>query len=192
MKLVVGLGNPGRRYAATRHNIGYAVLAEVGRRYGTGKPKSRFQGEVMEAELGGRRALLLSPTTYMNLSGASVLEARDFYKVQDEDLLVLCDDLNLPLGKLRIRAGGSSGGQKGLEDIIRRLGSEAFPRLRVGIGTPPPGWDAADFVLARFTAEEQPLIDEAVQRAADAVVVWAREGVPACMNRYNGITQEHE
>jgi PTH1 family peptidyl-tRNA hydrolase len=185
MKLVVGLGNPGRRYAGTRHNIGYAVLGELGRRFGAGKYKTRFQGEVMEAELGGQRALLLSPTTYMNLSGASVLEARDFYKLQQEDLLVLCDDLNLPLGKLRVRAQGSSGGQKGMEDIIRRLGSEAFSRLRVGIGTPPPGWDAADFVLARFTAEEQLLVDEAVQRAADAVVVWAREGVDGCMNRYN-------
>jgi PTH1 family peptidyl-tRNA hydrolase len=185
MKLVVGLGNPGRRYLGTRHNIGYAVLAELGRRFGTGKPKAKFQGEVMEAELGGQRALLLSPTTYMNLSGVSVLEARDFYKVQHEDLLTLCDDLNLPLGKLRVRAQGSSGGQKGLEDIIRRLGSEAFPRLRVGIGTPPPGWDAADFVLARFTAEEQLLVDEAVRQAADAVVVWAREGVDGCMNRYN-------
>jgi PTH1 family peptidyl-tRNA hydrolase len=161
------------------------VLAELARHCGAGKPKARFQGDVMEAELGGQRALLLAPTTFMNLSGASVLEARDFYKVQEEDLLILCDDLNLPLGKLRVRAQGSSGGQKGLEDIIRRLGSEAFPRLRVGIGTPPPGWDAADFVLARFTAAEQPLVDEAVQRAADAVVVWAREGTAVCMNRYN-------
>ena len=190
MKLVVGLGNPGRRYAATRHNIGYAVLAELGRRFGDGKAKARFQAEVMEAELGGQRALLLSPTTYMNLSGASVLEARDFYKLQDEELLILCDDLNLPVGKLRIRSQGSSGGQKGLEDIIRRLGSEAFARLRVGIGTPPPGWDAADFVLARFSAEEQPLIDEAVRTAAEAVVVWAREGGAVCMNRYNGITKQ--
>ena len=192
MKLVVGLGNPGRRYEGTRHNIGYAVLADVGRRYGTSGPKARFQGDTMEAVLGGQRALLLSPTTYMNLSGASVLEARDFYKVPDEDLLVLCDDLNLPLGRLRIRSQGSSGGQKGLEDIIRRLGTEAFARLRVGIGSPPPGWDAADFVLAKFTANEQPLIEEAVWRASDAVVVWAREGVQTCMNRYNPKTQKNE
>jgi PTH1 family peptidyl-tRNA hydrolase len=192
MKLVVGLGNPGRRYVATRHNVGYAVLAELGRRFGTGKPRERFQGEAMEAELSGQRALLLSPTTYMNLSGASVLEAKDFYKVPNEELLVLCDDLNLPVGKLRIRGQGSSGGQKGLEDIIRRLGSEAFARLRIGIGTPPPGWDAADFVLARFTAEEQPLIDEAVRTAADAVPIWACEGVAACMNRYNGNMKKEE
>jgi PTH1 family peptidyl-tRNA hydrolase len=128
----------------------------------------------------------------MNLSGASVLEARDFYKVPNEELLVLCDDLNLPVGKLRIRGQGSSGGQKGLEDIIRRLGSEAFARLRIGIGTPPPGWDAADFVLARFTAEEQSLIDEAIRTAAEAAAVWAREGTAASMNRYNGNTKKEE
>jgi peptidyl-tRNA hydrolase, PTH1 family len=192
MKLVVGLGNPGRRYEATRHNIGYAVLAELGRRHGTGGTKYRFQGEVMEADLSGQRALLLSPTTYMNLSGASVLEARDFYKVPDEDLLVLCDDLNLPLGRLRVRPQGSSGGQKGLEDIIRRLGTVAFARLRVGIGSPPSGWDAADFVLAKFTADQRPVIEDAVQRAADAVVVWAGQGVETCMNRYNQKTQKNE
>jgi PTH1 family peptidyl-tRNA hydrolase len=185
MRLVVGLGNPGRRYQQTRHNIGWAVLAEVARRCGTGPAKRRFQGEVVEADLEGQKGLLLTPWTYMNLSGASVLAARDFYKIPNEDILVVCDDLNLPAAKLRIRAGGSSGGQKGLEDIIRRLGTEEFPRLRVGIGSPPPGWDWINYVLGHFSGDELMDVEIAVVKAAEAVATWAREGLDVCMNRYN-------
>ena len=185
MKLVVGLGNPGRRYQQTRHNIGWAVLGELARRFATGSAKPRFQGEVVEADLEGQKALLLTPWTYMNLSGASVLAARDFYKIPNEDVLVVCDDLNLPVAKLRIRAGGSSGGQKGLEDIIRRLGSEDFPRLRIGIGSPPEGWDWANYVLGKFSGDEVADVAVAVVEAAEAVVSWAREGLEVCMNRYN-------
>jgi PTH1 family peptidyl-tRNA hydrolase len=185
LKLVVGLGNPGREYEGTRHNIGYAILAELARVCGSTPPKHKFHAEAVEAEIAGQRALLLSPLTYMNLSGVSVAEAKAFYKIADEDLLVLCDDLNLPLGKLRIRAQGSSGGQKGLEDIIGRLGSEDFARLRLGIGAPPEGCDWADFVLSKFTAEDKPVIEEATGRAVEAVRVWARDGVEACMNQFN-------
>jgi PTH1 family peptidyl-tRNA hydrolase len=185
MKLVVGLGNPGRRYEGTRHNIGYMVLAELGRRHGVPPVKTRFRGEVLEAELGGQKALLLSPTTFMNLSGTSVQEAVSFYKLQSEDLLVLCDDLNLPVGKLRLRSRGSSGGQKGLENIIARLRTEEFSRLRMGVGAAPNGWDWADYVLSKFAPDELPVIRGAVELAADAVAVWAREGIEACMNRYN-------
>ena len=185
MKLVVGLGNPGRRYVGTRHNVGYAVLAEVARKSGVSRPSSKFQGEVVEARLGGEKALLLSPLTYMNNSGTSVRAARDFYKLPDEDLLVVGDDLNLPLAKLRFRARGSSGGHKGLEDIIRKLGTEEFSRLRIGIGSPPEGWDSADYVLGKLSREEAAQIEEAVWRAADAVAVWMHEGIQDCMNRYN-------
>ena len=185
MKLVVGLGNPGRRYQGTRHNVGYAVLAELARKFGTPPAKARFHGEVVEADLNGQKALLLSPTTFMNRSGISVQEAKSFYKLANEDLLVLCDDLNLPVGKLRFRGQGSSGGQKGLEDIIERLASEEFSRLRVGIGTAPEGWDWADYVLSKFTPEELADIEEAVGLAADAAAVWAREGIEFCMNQYN-------
>jgi peptidyl-tRNA hydrolase, PTH1 family len=185
MKLVVGLGNPGRRYEATRHNIGYAILAELARRHGVTPPKTKFHGDVVEADLGGQSALLLSPTTFMNRSGTSVQEALAFYKLPNEEMLVLCDDLNLPVGKLRFRARGSSGGQKGLEDIIRRLATEDFPRLRVGVGTAPDGWDWADYVLSKFTPDEVPVIGQAVVAAADAVAVWAREGIEFCMNQYN-------
>jgi peptidyl-tRNA hydrolase, PTH1 family len=185
MKLVVGLGNPGRRYQGTRHNIGYAVVAELARRVSVGAPKAKFHGEVVECELGGQKTLLLSPTTFMNLSGTSVQEAKCFYRLADEDLLVVCDDLNLSVGKIRFRAKGSSGGQKGLEDIIQRLGTEDFPRLRIGVGNAPEGWSWADYVLGKFTPEEREAAEQAVNAAADAVVVWACEGIERCMNRFN-------
>jgi peptidyl-tRNA hydrolase, PTH1 family len=185
MKLVVGLGNPGRRYEGTRHNVGYLVLAELARRCGGSVPKARFHGAVVEADLSGQKALLLSPTTFMNLSGTSVQEAKSFFKLADEDLLVVCDDLNLPVGKLRFRSRGSAGGQKGLEDIIQRLATEDFSRLRIGVGTAPEGWNWADYVLGKFTPEDLPVIGEAVGRAADAVAAWAREGIEVCMNQYN-------
>jgi peptidyl-tRNA hydrolase, PTH1 family len=186
MKLVVGLGNPGRRYEGTRHNVGFIVVRELARASAVGKVKTRFQGETVDAEVGGEKALLLTPSTFMNESGASVLAARDFFKINLEEILVVCDDLNLPLGKLRLRATGSAGGQKGLEDIIRRLGSEEFARLRIGIGSPPNGWAWPDFVLSKFKKEELPEMELAVARAVEAVGVWVREGIQACMNRYNG------
>jgi PTH1 family peptidyl-tRNA hydrolase len=185
MKLVVGLGNPGRRYQRTRHNVGYEVLSRLAARHSLGPPKARFQGDAVEAELAGQKALLLCPTTFMNLSGFSVREAKAFYKLPDEDLLVVCDDLNLPVGKLRMRTGGTSGGQKGLEDIIQKLGTDQFARLRVGIGAAPPQWDWADYVLSEFTADERPIIEQALDLAADAVELWAAEGAECCMNRYN-------
>ncbi len=185
MKLVVGLGNPGRKYEGTRHNVGFAVVREVARRHATSGPKSSFQAELVEANLWGERALLLLPQTFMNLSGTAVGGAFDFYKLEVAEVLVVCDDFNLPLGKLRIRGSGSSGGQKGLADILRRLGTEDVPRLRLGVGPVPPNWDAVDFVLSRFTKQEQPEIELQVQRAADAAVDWAVEGLPVCMNRYN-------
>ena len=185
MKLVVGLGNPGRRYQDTRHNVGFMVVGELARKFASGGMKERFQGETVEADLGGEKTLLLTPKTFMNLSGASVLAARDFYKIPQQDILVICDDLNLPLAKLRARAAGSAGGQKGLEDIIRRLGSEEFARMRIGIGAPPNGWAWPDFVLSKFTKEEFPEMEQAVARAVEAAAVWACEGVQECMNRYN-------
>jgi len=185
MKLVVGLGNPGRRYEGTRHNIGYSVLAELARKFGVERPKAKFHAELVEADLDGQRALLLSPVTFMNNSGTSVRETCSFYKLSNEDLLVICDDFNLPLAKLRFRSKGSSGGQKGLEDIIRRLGTEEFSRLRIGIGKPPEKWDPADYVLSRFTTSETPEVEQAVWRAADAVALWAHEGIQVCMNSYN-------
>jgi PTH1 family peptidyl-tRNA hydrolase len=150
-----------------------------------GPPKAKFHGELADGELAGQKVLLLSPTTYMNRSGTSVREARDFYGLADQDLLAVCDDLNLPLAKIRLRATGSSGGHKGLEDIAEKLQSEEFHRLRIGIGSPPEGWDGADFVLARFTSEQVPEIERAVLQAVDAAMDWVRHGIAYCMNRYN-------
>ena len=185
MKLVVGLGNPGRKYTDTRHNVGWDVLAELARQFGTSKPKENFQGEVVDATVSGERAMLLAPHTFMNNSGRSVLAARDFYKIELEDVLVICDDFNLPLAKLRFRATGSAGGQNGLADIIRVLGGQDFSRLRIGIGEVPNRWDPADFVLSKFGKKEQPEIELAIQTAVDAVACWAREGIDTCMNRFN-------
>jgi peptidyl-tRNA hydrolase, PTH1 family len=185
VKLVVGLGNPGRKYAGTRHNVGYIVLNELARRHNAARPKANFQGETSEAQIHGDRVLLLWPHTFMNLSGASVLAARDFYKLENHELLIVCDDFNLPLAKLRLRPEGSAGGQKGLDDVIVRLATEAVPRLRIGVGPLPANWDPADFVLSRFTKEEVPEIEAAVTRAADAVEDWTKLTIAEVMNRYN-------
>ncbi len=186
MKLVVGLGNPGRKYEQTRHNIGWEVLAELARHWAAGqRPKDEFQAETLDIKIGSERVVLLAPQTFMNRSGSSVVLARDFYKLTNADVLVLSDDIALPVGQLRCRARGSSGGQKGLEDIIRALGGDDVPRLRVGIGPVAEHFETADFVLARFKPSERPQIDEIVVTAAEAVECWVRDGIAVCMNRYN-------
>ncbi|MCA9154895.1 MAG: aminoacyl-tRNA hydrolase [Pirellulaceae bacterium] len=184
MKLVVGLGNPGRKYEGTRHNIGFDVLRKLAESV-TEKPKSRFDAELVDASLGGDRVILLAPQTFMNRSGSSVVAARDFYKLENSSVLVICDDFALPLGKLRFRRGGSSGGQKGLGDIITRLGSQEIPRLRVGISPPPDNWDVADYVLSKFRKDEVAEVEQSINRAAQAVVDWIRHGTEYCMNQYN-------
>jgi len=185
MKLVVGLGNPGTKYVGTRHNVGFDVIGELARRWFV-EARSKFQGECFESRQAGERILLLRPQTYMNRSGASVLAARDFFKIENQDLLIVCDDFNLALGRIRLRPKGSSGGQKGLDDIIRRLGTDQVPRMRIGIGIPPSGWAAADYVLSRFRDDERDEVVGTVNRAADAVVCWLHEGLEAGMNLYNG------
>ena len=187
MKLIVGLGNPGRRYEGTRHNIGFIVVGELAKKYGVGTVKSRFQGETIDAEIEGEKALLLTPSTFMNLSGASVLAARDFYKIPLEEMLVVCDDLNFAVGQVAaLPRLDRPEVRKGLEDIIRRLGSQELARLRIGIGSPPNGWAWPDFVLSKFAKEELPDMELAVAKSVEATVAWAREGIQAAMNRYNG------
>jgi PTH1 family peptidyl-tRNA hydrolase len=185
MKLVVGLGNPGRKYAGTRHNVGFDVVARLARRCAAPAPRPDFQAEVTEAAIHGERVLLAAPQTYMNLSGRSVRQMVDFYKLPLDQLLVVCDDLNLPPGRLRLRASGSAGGQKGLQNIIEHLGTEEFPRLRLGIGRPPPPIDAVDYVLMRFPVDERELIAAAIEQAAEAVELWVGVGTSAAMNRVN-------
>jgi PTH1 family peptidyl-tRNA hydrolase len=185
MKLVVGLGNPGRKYVNTRHNVGFAVIELLQRRWRLADSKQQFQAFTDECQQSDERVMLLRPQTMMNLSGTSVLAARDFFKVPHERILVLTDDFALPLGKLRIRPQGTAGGQKGLADILRRLGSEQIPRLRIGVGPLPAGWEAADFVLGKFTAAEQPEIDIQIERAADAVEHWLAKDLASMMAKYN-------
>src|SRR5438309_1356894 len=186
MKLVVGLGNPGSKYEGTRHNVGFEVVDRLAAGGGTGSGfQKKFEGLFAEASLDYHRVLLLKPLTFMNLSGRSVAQALRFYKLEPADLLVLCDDLNLPLGKLRLRGGGSDGGQKGLRDITAQLGTDSYARLRVGIGERGP-IDATDFVLSRFRSSERPAMDDALILASQAVAVWTTQGLAAAMNRFNG------
>src|SRR4051794_18429093 len=185
MKLVVGLGNPGSKYEGTRHNIGFEVIDRLAAGGSGVKFTRKFEGLVAETEIDFRRVLLLKPQTFMNLSGRSVGQALRFYKIDLADLLVVCDDLSLPLGKLRLRGGGSDGGQKGLRDITAHLGTDAYPRLRLGIGERNEA-DAVDFVLSRFRGVERPVIDDALILASQAVAVWVAQGLDAAMNRFNG------
>jgi PTH1 family peptidyl-tRNA hydrolase len=185
MKLVVGLGNPGRKYAGTRHNVGFDVLDELSRRAAAPAPRASMEALIADAQLAGERVLFAAPQTYMNLSGRSVRQIVDFYKLPLHDLLVICDDLNLPCGKLRLRTSGSAGGQKGLQNIIEHLGTEQFPRLRIGIDRPPPKFDSAAYVLARFKSEEREKIDDAIISAANGVEKWLRDGADAAMNQVN-------
>jgi len=190
MKLIFGLGNPGKKYRETRHNLGFDVLAELVRRVcnasGSGVTvQSKFHAEVAQVQLAGEKVLLVSPLTFMNRSGTSAAEAMQFYKLEASQLLVVCDDINLDLGAIRCRASGSDGGQKGLRDIIEKLGTKEVPRLRLGIGQPPGRVDAADYVLTKFLKKEKEERDLMVVRAADAVECWLQDGVVETMNKFN-------
>jgi PTH1 family peptidyl-tRNA hydrolase len=185
MKVVVGLGNPGPKYAGTRHNAGFEVIDYLARGPGCSAFREKFEAFVAEMKEGDEAVLLVKPLTFMNLSGRSVRAVLDFYKLPVEQLLVVCDDFNLPLGKLRVRAKGSHGGQNGLRNIQEQLGTDAYARLRIGVGQPDPG-EAVDFVLSRFKPGERAAVEEAVATAAQAVLTWVRGGLDACMNRFNG------
>lgn len=185
MKLVVGLGNPGSKYEGTRHNIGFEVIDRLAAGGAGATFGRKFEGLFAETSIEFQRVLLLKPQTFMNLSGRSVGQALRFYKLEPADLLVVCDDLNLPLGKLRLRSSGSDGGQKGLRDITAQLGTDAYARLRIGIGERGET-DASDFVLSRFRSAERSVIDDTLILASQAVAVWVAQGTAAAMNRFNG------
>ena len=184
--LIVGLGNPGEKYEDTRHNVGFLVADELGERGGFPIQRLKFKALTNTAAVGGQGALVMKPVTYMNLSGEAVGEAARFYKLPPDHVLVVSDDVDLPLGKLRIRTGGSAGGHNGLKSVIQHLGTDQFPRLKVGVGGKPhPDYDMADWVLGRLQGEDKKVMDEAVRRAADAVECLLRDGPQKAMNRFN-------
>lgn len=184
MKLIVGLGNPGREYERTRHNVGYMIAEELARRWSLGGWKSKFDGLTAAGECFGQRVTLLRPTTFMNLSGRSVVAAVQFHKCEPGDVLVVTDDLDLPPGKLRVRASGSAGGQRGLEDVLARLGTKEVARLRIGIGRPSRG-PVVPFILSPFDASDAEWLPGAIGRACEAAECWLSEGTTKAMNRFN-------
>lgn len=187
-RIIVGLGNPGRKYANTRHNAGWLVLDELAKRSGAPSPRSRFQAEISEVRYKDYRLVLVKPQTYMNESGKSVSQIINWYKVKPEEMLVLVDDLDIPFGRLRMRPGGSPGGHNGLKSIDRDIGTQDYPRLRIGIGRPNhPGGQAMGHVLGNFSPEERAQADQVFSAATDAIDMWLDEGILVTMNEINGV-----
>lgn len=185
MKLIVGLGNPGKKYEQTRHNIGFWALSELSRRLNIPINKEKFHGAIGEGIVGSEKVVLLMPMTYMNLSGESVRPAMDWYKADLEDLLVIYDDMDLPLGKIRLRVKGSSGGHNGMKSIIQHLGTDEFKRMKLGVDRPPAGISVPHYVLAPFLPEEQGEAQHVAQTAAEAAEAWLSEDFLQVMNRFN-------
>lgn len=184
--LVVGLGNPGSQYEATRHNVGFRAVDALAKEAGVKIDRAKFQALTAQATVGGVRVLLMKPQTYMNLSGVAVKQAADFYKVPPERVLVLFDDIDLDVGRLRIRAKGSAGGHNGIKSIISSLGSQDFPRIKIGVGAKPhPDYDLADWVLSRFTLAEQKLLEPAIDHAAAAVPMIFTQGIERASSQFN-------
>jgi len=185
MKIIVGLGNPGLRYRRSRHNFGFMVVSALARQRRLGFRRGRHQCTRAEGEIGKERILLVRPQTYMNLSGRCVAPVLRRAGCSREDLMVVCDDVNLDLGRLRLRRGGSAGGHKGLDSIINHLGSRDFPRLRLGIGAPPEWMGMMDYVLSPFPRGERPVVDRMVELAVQALETWVYHGIEEAMNRFN-------
>lgn len=184
--LVVGLGNPGDKYENTRHNAGFMAIDQLADRGDFPVQRLKFHALTHQATISDQGVLVMKPTTYMNLSGDAVAEAAAFYKVPADHILVLCDDVSLPVGKLRIRTSGSAGGHNGLKHIIARLGTDKFPRVKIGVGGKPhPDYDMADWVLGKFVGEDKTAMDEATLRAAQAVECYLKDGPQKAMNQFN-------
>ena len=185
--LLVGLGNPGDKYDNTRHNVGFAAIDQLAEELRVPVQKLKYRALTQTVELGGAKVLLMKPITYMNLSGEAVGEAARFFKIPADHVLVLSDDVSLPVGKLRIRKGGSAGGHNGLKSIIQHLGTDQFPRVKIGVGEKPhPDYDLADWVLGKFAGEDLKTITQAIQRAGKAAECYIHDGPDQAMNRFNG------
>ena len=186
MRAIVGLGNPGEKYEHTRHNAGFDVISIIAAKLNTPIKKLKFQGVIGETLLGGEKLVLIKPQTFMNLSGVTVSEALNWYKMEPKDMLLIVDDIDLPFGQVRIRPKGGPGTHNGLRHIVQCTATGDFPRVRVGMGAPPPQWDLADWVLSKFqTEEERKIAFDAYLLAADAAICWAEHGIDTAMNRFN-------
>jgi PTH1 family peptidyl-tRNA hydrolase len=191
MKLIAGLGNPGAEYAGTRHNAGFEVVELLARRHGIAVNKRNFKAVYGEGTIGGERVLLTRPMTYMNASGEAVAALARYYKLEPSEIIVALDEINLPVGRIRLRYKGSAGGQNGMASVIQHLGTQDVPRIRIGVGGARPG-NMVGHVLGRFRPEELPLMQEAYERAADAVECALAEGFEMAMNRFNLAGQKEE
>lgn len=186
MYLIVGLGNPGRQYDATRHNMGFDTIDELVERNRVLQSGVKFNAMYGKGIIGGEKAILMKPLSFMNLSGGPVREMVNYFKIDPEtEMIVIYDDIDLEPGQIRIRKQGSAGGHNGIKDIIRQLGTQKFLRVKIGVGAKPKGWDLADHVLSRFADSDRKLVDEAIQRAGDAVEKIISQGADAAMNEYN-------
>lgn len=186
MYLIAGLGNPGKQYFATRHNIGFSAIDYISQKHNIDVSKIKFKGLIGEGKIASEKVLLLKPSTFMNLSGESIGEAASFYKIPPENIIILHDDISLPVGTLRIRRKGSAGGHNGLKSIIAHLNSENFPRMKIGVGSPEPERDLANYVLGKISKTEQEALFSVLERVCDAVYEYIKSGPDSAMNKYNG------
>ncbi|MCM1498914.1 MAG: aminoacyl-tRNA hydrolase [Clostridium sp.] len=186
MKLIVGLGNPTAKYDKTRHNVGFEVIDRLVDQYNIPLDVSKHKGIYGKGRIEGLSVILLKPMTYMNLSGESIREVANYYKILPEDIIVIYDDIHLDAGRLRIREKGSAGGHNGIKNIISQLGTEEFPRIRIGVGMKPPKMELVDYVLSRFSPEDQQLMDRGYERACEALKLLLADNIPEAMNQFNG------
>jgi PTH1 family peptidyl-tRNA hydrolase len=185
MYLIAGLGNPSKTYEGTRHNIGFSMIDAIGEKYNIDVTTKKHKALVGRGTIDGMRVILAKPQTYMNLSGESIREIGDFYKIEPENMIIIYDDISLDVGQLRIRKKGSAGGHNGVKNIIAHLGTTEFPRIKVGIGNKPEGWDLADYVLSKYSKAEQAALEEAEADVIGAVKLILMEDIEGAMNRYN-------
>lgn len=185
MYLIAGLGNPSKTYEGTRHNIGFTMIDAIGKKFDIDVTTKKHKALVGRGVIDGQRVILAKPQTYMNLSGESIREIADFYKIGPENIIIIYDDISLEVGQLRIRKKGSAGGHNGIKNIISHLGTQEFPRIKVGIGNKPEGWDLADYVLSKYSKAEQEALEEAADGVVGAVKLMLADDIEAAMNRYN-------
>ncbi|MDQ0150243.1 aminoacyl-tRNA hydrolase [Eubacterium multiforme] len=188
MFLIVGLGNPGSKYDNTRHNIGFEAIDYIAKKYNIDINRKKFKGEYGEGFIGSEKVILMKPTTYMNLSGECVREVLDFYKLTNEDMLVIYDDISLDIGKIRIRGKGSAGGHNGIKSIIAHVGSDEFSRIKIGVGQPKE--DLVNYVLGKFSKEEKEVLEESLEVSKLATDTIIKEDISSAMNKYNGFKAE--